>query len=96
MNRMDVTTIPQDPGQRRAWVLYQLRLRGWTLAALARQHGLSRNAPGLAFRRPYPRMEQLIAQTLGVSPVVIWPERYTEDGRSNRMPGRPRKSSVQA
>lgn len=91
MDGMNIV-IPLDPAQRRAWVLYQLRLRGLTLASLARALGVERHVPGAAFRSPYPKMERALATAIGLQPQQIWPERYTRDGRPNRPMGRPKMS----
>jgi len=84
--------IPHTPDMRREWIKYQLRLQGYTLADLGRELGLSRNAPVLALRVPYPRIERAIADILCLEPAAIWPERYNSQGKSNRPMGRPKKS----
>lgn len=83
--------IPITEPQRRAWIKYQLELRGYTLSSLARELGVSRHAPKLALDRPYPRMERAIAERLELDPAQIWPERYDASGKPNRPLGRPRK-----
>jgi Ner family transcriptional regulator len=93
MNAPNPADIPTDTRQRREWIKYQLRLRGGSLAQVARDHGVSRDAPILALRRPYPRMEAAIASALGLLPEQIWPERYDEKGRPNRRVGRPSAKS---
>ena len=50
-----------DPIKRSAWIVYQLRLQGRSLASLARDAGVHRTAPGHALRKPYPKMERTIA-----------------------------------
>lgn len=86
------TTIPIDVSLRKEWVKYQLRLKGYSLAALGRVLGVSRSAPVLALRQPYPRIERAIADILGLEPAAIWPERYDAEGNPNRPMGRPKKS----
>lgn len=68
---------------RRAWVIYHLRLRGETLASLARKAGVNRRQTQKALSRPYPRMEAIIADTLGVKVQDLFPDRYPADGRSD-------------
>lgn len=92
MPNTDPSQIPANPRQRREWIKYQLRLRNSSLAQVARDHGVSRDAAILALRKPYPRMERAIANALGLEPIQIWPERYDENGRPNRPLGRPKKS----
>jgi len=72
----------------RTWVRHQLKLKGYSLAGLAREVGLSRHAPKLALNKPYPRMERLIAGAIGVTPQEIWPDRYGPDGKPNRKRGK--------
>jgi len=84
--------ILDDPQQRREWIKQNLRQRGSSLAQVARDHGVSRDAATLALKKPYPRMERAIAQALGLAPQQLWPERYDENGQPNRPIGRPKKS----
>jgi Ner family transcriptional regulator len=85
--------VPLDDRARREWIKYQLRVRGSSLSALARELGVSRHATRLALDKPYPRMERAIAAKLGLQPKQLWPERYDEQGRPNRTIGRPKPSS---
>ena len=78
---MPAPTIPKNPAHRRAWILYQLRLRGETLGTLAKRHGVSRKSTSTAMTRSYPRMEQIIAAAIDLSPQTVWPERYDHNGR---------------
>ena len=68
--------IPKDSAHRREWIKYQLRLKGISLSAIARELGVSRHAPRIALVTPYPRMERAIAAKIGVPPEALWPERY--------------------
>jgi Ner family transcriptional regulator len=84
--------ILRDLKKRRAWVIYQLSLKGMNLSDIAREHGVVRGAVYHAFNHPYPRMERAIADALGMLVSDLWPERY-EGGVSTRRPqGRPKKS----
>ncbi|MEX0732613.1 MAG: helix-turn-helix domain-containing protein [Aquisalimonadaceae bacterium] len=76
MTSIDPASIPTDPAIRREWIKYQLAIRGYTLAALAREHGVTRQQPQAALTRPYPKWERIIARVLDLSPTQIWPERY--------------------
>ena len=100
-NRMailDITTTDfSDPGKRRAWVQYQLKVKGRSLASLARELGVVRHAPGHALAKPYPRMEHAIAEAIGIPVQVLFPERYFPNGeRSIRMGRGDRKSITKA
>lgn len=70
--------IPKNPEQRRAWILYQLKLRKSSLSALAREQDppVSRQAPWMVFVYPSPKWEGIIAAKLERQPAEIWPERY--------------------
>ncbi|MCF8064422.1 MAG: helix-turn-helix domain-containing protein [Desulfarculaceae bacterium] len=76
------------------WIKYQLRRRGYTLTSLGREHGVSRHAVSLALRRPYPKMEAIIAKALGLPPAELWPDRYDQQGNPNRPIGRPKKPAT--
>ncbi len=78
----------KDTEHRRAWIIYQLKLKGLNLAKVAKELGINRNAPQRMFYVPYPRVERAIAKILGLKPEEIWPERYGPDGCSNRKLGR--------
>lgn len=62
---------------------------GWSLRQLGFQHGYTGQASfSEAFRKPWPKVERIIADTLGVKPEVIWPSRYDSHGLPNRVMGR--------
>ena len=65
---------PREPGSK----------RGWTLRALSHHHGYSANAVSEALRRPWPAVERLIADTLGMEPWDIWPSRYDRSHQPKR------------
>jgi len=94
MMRLDATTkqLFLDPAKRRAWVIYQLNLRGKSLASLAREYQLERTAPGQALRSPYPRMERAIAEAVDVPVHELFPDRYSPNGERLIRMGRPKKS----
>jgi Ner family transcriptional regulator len=73
---MEGDDIPVNPLLRREWIKFQLRLRGTTLSAMARELGVSRQAMGQTLIRSYPKMERAIAARLDMEPGDIWPERY--------------------
>ena len=86
------TYILSDPEKRREWIKQALRDRGSSMAQVARDHGVTRDAATLAMKKPYPRMERAIARALNLEPQQLWPERYDHQGRPNRPIGRPKKS----
>lgn len=85
-----------DPKRRRDWVIYQLRLQGRSMADVARkaEPPVRRQTLYNAFLTPYPRMEKLIADSVGLTPQQVFPERYDRDGLPVRRMGRPKKSTT--
>ena len=57
-------------------IVYALKKKGTTLAALSRQSGLNPRTLNNALDRRYPKGERIIAEALGVTPEIIWPSRY--------------------
>ncbi len=84
--------VPLEQHARREWIKFQLRVQGSSLSAIARELGVTRHAPRLALVKPYPKMERVIAEKLGIAPQELWPERYDENGHPNRTKGRPKLS----
>lgn len=70
--------VPSDNLQRRAWIKFQLGMRGLSIASLAEKQGVSRQAVWKAMTTSYPKMEKVIARAIGVKRKDIWPERYKE------------------
>lgn len=74
----------------------ELRRKGYTLAALAREHKVARTYFSQVLVQPLPRGEEIIADILGVPAHQIWPARYQSDGRPKRgrfLPQRDKKPS---
>ena len=72
----------------RAYILYLLRLKGWTLRSLSFRNGYTSNALQYALRKPYPKAERIIAAVIGVLPRTIWPSRYVERRARGRKSSR--------
>lgn len=71
---------PQD-------IIAAVRKRGSNLQRLARDHGFARDTFNKALSRRYPNAHAIIADFLGVSRGVIWPNWYGSDGKP-RFEGR--------
>ncbi|MEN5016638.1 helix-turn-helix transcriptional regulator [Erwinia sp. Eh17-17] len=53
-----------------------IRLKGYSIAALSRAHGLAGGTLANALMRPWPKGEKIIAHAIGIEPEEIWPTRY--------------------
>ncbi|MCO6514807.1 MAG: helix-turn-helix domain-containing protein [Snodgrassella sp.] len=60
----------------RADIVAALKKKGWSIAALSREVGLSSNTLKTALEMPYLKGEQIIAKVIGVPAEQIWPSRY--------------------
>ncbi len=73
--------IPSDAFQRRQWIKYQLVLKGTSLAKIAEELGVLRQAVSDALIRPSENIEMTIAEKLGRDVKEVFPDRYDEDGK---------------
>jgi len=62
-------------------VLAALKKRGYSLAGLSVANGYHPTAAGKALKQPWPAMERLVAEAIGLPPQTIWPSRYDCEGR---------------
>ena len=92
MKQLDSKTkqLLADPVKRRAWVKYKIDIQGSSMARVAADAGMQRQTLYQVFFRPYPKMEKLIADAVGLTPQELFVERYDEDGLPNRRKTRPR------
>lgn len=75
----------------------EIRKRGYTLAALAREHGVSKQQLSMAIgSRVSARCERIIADFLSTKPHRIWPSRYHKHGAriELRAPNGSRKAAA--
>lgn len=74
------STYVPGPPLRGDWhpadVIAALRKRGHSLKALAIENGYHPTAACKALKRPWPAMQHIIAEAIGVAPETIWPSRY--------------------
>lgn len=68
--------VPADPTERKAWIKYQLEIKGSSFADLARETGNSRQTVRKSLDIKYPKWDRAIADKIGLSVSDIWPERY--------------------
>ena len=91
--------VPKNPAGRRAWILYQLRLRNLNLRKLGEKVGVSRQAMSYALHAPNSRGEAVIAEALGLKPQELFPERFDASGNRygwTRDPNRTTRSPDKA
>ena len=90
---MTTTQAVKKPATEQDWhwadVLAALRKQGWSLRQIAKKEGYKTGAAlGEAARRPYPKVERILAAYAGIAhPMEIWPSRYTKQGLPNRKSG---------
>lgn len=68
----------------RADIKGRLDKRGYSFARIARENGYVSNAPNTVLRRPWPKMERIVAGIIGVKPQTIWPSRHDKTGQPHR------------
>lgn len=78
MPNIEKNTVPKE---RWLWIRNRIELKGLSLANIARDHGYHKSAVGLARDYRYPAIEKIIADTLGLTPQDLFPNRYTTDGK---------------
>lgn len=61
-------------------ILFALRERGTTVAAIAEKAEISRFTVYGALEQPYPKIANLISEALAKKPHDIWPQLYDENG----------------
>jgi lambda repressor-like predicted transcriptional regulator len=72
--------IPKNPAERRAWVCYQLKIRGNSLRRIAQQLSVSHQAVSNALMTPSSRIEHVIAEALDMPVERLFAERYDQTG----------------
>lgn len=72
--------VPKNPAIRRAWVVFQLRIRGLSLGMLAHQEGVSRQAMSHALIGPSSHLQPVIAEAIALPVQDVWPEWWRPDG----------------
>jgi lambda repressor-like predicted transcriptional regulator len=75
---------PKNPELRWIWTMAMLRARGTSFAEIARELNLPRREVLHVKTRIRPRIEQAVAEKLGLQAADIWPERYPVDADNKR------------
>ncbi|NJD00362.1 helix-turn-helix domain-containing protein [Candidatus Erwinia dacicola] len=83
--KQDLTHVFVTPGQ--DWpsdlIIAALKKAGFSVPVLEAELGIGAGSLRNAFYRHVSRYEHLIAQKIGLSPDVIWPNRYSADNRQS-------------
>jgi Ner family transcriptional regulator len=77
---MENLNIQKQATERWEWCKYQLRLKGYSLRRLGKEHGVTGKAVEAVLRQNAPKWERIIAEIIGKSAPEIWPERYDNAG----------------
>ncbi len=89
--------IPKEPAVRRAWILYQLKIRGVSLTSIACAENVSATAVANALLTPSSHLEEVIADRLGLRACDLFADRFNRSGeRLNQTKPRNRSSAVPA
>ena len=93
------TPLKKSPASDMDWedLMALIRKRRWSLRQIALREGYAHgNVLGEAKRRPYPKVEAVLASYAGIDhPMKIWPSRYDANGKPNRAFGpKPRRHGL--
>jgi Ner family transcriptional regulator len=80
MKKLPTPKTPVNEDWPSHYIVYRLRERGQSLRRLARRHDYCQTGGAVVMFRPWPNMERVIANAIGVKPQEIWPSRYKSDG----------------
>lgn len=86
MSKIDTEKNPVSGDWHPAYISYQLRMARTSLRRISTAHGYKPNSASVALRKPWPKMERLIAAALGKPPREIWPSRYDSAGKHKTGP----------
>lgn len=77
--------VPKNPAMRRAWISYQLRIRGLSGRAVADREGVSRQSVSAAMNGggASSHLQEALAAAIDLEPHQLFPELY--DARGHRL-----------
>lgn len=65
-----------------SWIKYRLTIFGYpTLKALATKHNYSKESFVIVKNYAFPNVEKIIAETIGMTPQNLFPNRYASNGQ---------------
>jgi len=74
-----------------------LEKAGWSLRQLAIKNNLCPTSIAVTLKRRWPRVERIVADTIGLQPWDIWPSRYDENNNPIKFPvGKPSHKNYRA
>lgn len=80
MSHLDTRKKPAPTDWHPADIQAALKKAGWSFARLSRANDYAVGCANNATRTPWPKMERLIAEAIGLAPQQIWPSRYNDNG----------------
>lgn len=63
-----------------AQIVAAVRMKGTNLRQLSIKNSYCESAGRVALQKPWPKVERIIADCIGVAPHEIWPTRYDAQG----------------
>ena len=86
----DQTRIDIRNKERKAWIWIKQRLAqsDSSFAKLTKLHGVKKQNIAIVKHSPYPKYERLIAESIGLDPWDLWPQRYDAAHNPNRISSR--------
>jgi len=70
------------------WIKQRLALMDYSFSKLARLQGVKKQNIAIVKHFPYPKYEHLIAESIGLNPWELWPDRYDAAHNPNRISSR--------
>lgn len=75
---------PKNSRTLRGFLKFSLSTKRLSIDDLARMHGMTGSSLCIAFYRPFPKAERIIAEALNLQAWDLWPSRYGPDHLPNR------------
>lgn len=73
--------VPKNPVARRAWILYQFRIRGLSGRQIAREQGVSPQTVSQSMMGTgSSHLQDVIAAAIGLTPQQLFPEKFDGSG----------------
>lgn len=80
---IDMAKKPDPKDWHKADIVAAVHKAGLTFKGLSLAHGYrSVDACSQALHRPYPKVERIVAEAIGVAPADIWPSRYAKSSKT--------------